>query len=81
MKPGDGAEYQLDAGTLNPYRPTGLQLNTTYTIKVKHTGALLGDSPWSTSTTFKTGASRSLSEHYMKQIKALEEELREARNS
>ena len=75
LKPGDGAEYQLDAGTLNPYRPTGLQLNTTYTIKVKHTGVLLGDSDWSTSTTFETGASRSLNEHYMKQIKALEEKV------
>lgn len=81
LKPGDGAEYELDAGTLNPYRPTGLQVNTTYTIKVKHTGLLLGDSPWSTSTTFQTGASRSLNDHYMKQIKVLEEELREARNS
>lgn len=81
LKPGDGAEYELDAGTLNPYRPTGLQINTLYTIKVKHTGLLLGDSPWSTSTTFETGAARSLNDHYMKQIKVLEEELREARNS
>jgi hypothetical protein len=71
----------LDAGTLNPYRPSGLQLNTTYTIKVKHTGARLGDSDWSLSTTFTTGASRTLNDHYMKQIKVLEEELREARSS
>jgi hypothetical protein len=81
LKPGNDAEYQLDAGTLNPYRPSGLQLNTTYTIKVKHTGARLGDSDWSLSTTFTTGASRTLNDHYMKQIKVLEEELREARSS
>ena len=64
--------------TLNPYRPTGLAINTTYTVKVKHVAQRLDPSEWSTSTTFTTGASRSLKEHYVSKILSLEEALKEA---
>ena len=49
IKPDGGAEMIQDAGTSNPYQPTGLSLNTWHTIKVKHKGLLLGESigPWS----------------------------------
>ena len=58
--------------TLNPYKPTGLSFNTEYTVKVKHVAQSIGESEWSTSTTFTTGASRSLKEYYVKQIRELE---------
>ena len=65
------------SGTQNPYQPTGLSLNTWHTVKVKHKGLLLGESigPWSNSVRFKTGASRTLAEHYLAQIRDLEKEL------
>ena len=70
IKPDGGDEMIQQAGpsgTSNPYQPTGLTLNTWHTIKVKHEGLLLGESqgPWSTSTRFQTGASRTLKDHYM----------------
>ena len=64
--------------TLNPYKPTGLSLNTEYTVKVKHVAQSIGESAWSTSTTFTTGASRSLKEHYVKQIRELQSALEAA---
>ena len=67
--------------TLNPYRPSGLALNTTYNVKVKHVGAALGESEWSTTTTFTTGASRSLKEHYVRQIRELEQQLSAAQGT
>ena len=48
-----------------PYRPTGLPLNSEVTIKVKHVANCIGESEWSASTAFTTGASRSLKDHYM----------------
>ena len=60
------------AGTLNPYRPTGLPLNSEVTIKVKHVANSIGESQWSTSTKFTTGASRTLQEHYVRQIRDLQ---------
>ena len=47
------------AGTNNPYRPTGMPLNSEVTIKVKHVANTIGESEWSASTKFTTGASRS----------------------
>jgi antitoxin component of MazEF toxin-antitoxin module len=58
--------------TLNPYKPTGLATGTTYTVKVKHVAQQLDPSEWSTSTTFTTGASRSLKDHYVRQIRELQ---------
>ena len=69
------------AGTNNPYRPTGLPLNSEVTIKVKHVANSIGESEWSTSTTFTTGASRTLKEHYSSQIKELEQQLSAARGT
>ena len=63
------------AGTLNPYRPTGLPLNSEVTIKVKHVANSIGESDWSTSTKFFTGASRTLKDHYMTRILELEQAL------
>ena len=60
-----------DAGTSNPYKPTGLALNTEYTVRVKHQGNSLPDSAWSTSTTFTTGATRNLYTYYNERIAAL----------
>ena len=60
-----------DAGLTNPYKPTGLALNTTYTVRVKHQGNSLADSAWSTSTTFTTGATRNLYTYYQDRIAAL----------
>ena len=86
ITPDGGAEMIQEAGpsgTSNPYQPTGLQLGTWHTIKVKHEGLLLGESigPWSTSTRFQTGASRSLKEHYVRQITALEQQLAAAQGT
>ena len=68
--------------TLNPYKPSGLALNTTYNVKVKHVGnALKEPSEWSATTTFATGASRSLKEHYVKQIRELEQQLAAAQGT
>ena len=64
--------------TLNPYKPSGLAINTTYTVKVKHVAQKLEPSDWSDSITFTTGASRSLKEHYVSKILGLEEALKEA---
>ena len=67
------------AGTNNPYRPSGLAINTTYTVEVQHVGnALKEPSEWSTSTTFTTGSSRSLKEHYLAEIRELEKQLEKA---
>ena len=63
---------------LNPYKPTGLTTNTTYSVKVKHVAQRIGESDWSTTTTFSTGASRSLKEHYVRQIFELREALDKA---
>ena len=63
------------AGTNNPYRPTGLPLNTEVTIKVKHVANSIGESEWSTSTKFTTGASRTLKDHYIARIRELEAEV------
>ena len=60
-----------DAGTTNPYKPSGLALNTEYTVRVKHQGNSLPDSAWSTSTTFTTGATRNLYTYYQDRIAAL----------
>ena len=86
IKPDGGAEMIQQAGgsgTENPYQPTGLTLGTWHTVKVKHEGLLLGESigPWSDSIRFKTGASRSLKEHYAKQIKELEQQLAAAQGT
>ena len=86
IKPDGGDEMIQTAGpsgTSNPYQPTGLTLNTWHTIKVKHEGLLLGESigPWSTSTRFQTGASRSLKEHYVTQIRELEQQLAAAQGT
>ena len=67
--------------TLNPYRPTGLAINTTYNVKVKHVANSIGESEWSTSTTFTTGNSRSLKEHYVGQIRELEQQLAAAQGT
>ena len=55
----------------NPYKPTGLALNTKYTVRVKHQGNTLDDSAWSTSTTFTTGATRNLYTFYQEKIDTL----------
>lgn len=65
----NGAEQ--NAGTSNPYKPTGLALNTKYTVRVKHQGNSLEDSEWSESTTFTTGATRNLYTYYREQVEAL----------
>jgi hypothetical protein len=65
--------------TLNPYKPSGLAINTTYNVKVKHVGVALKEpSEWSATTVFTTGASRSLKEHYVRQIRELRIALAEA---
>ena len=69
------------AGTLNPYRPTGLPLNSEVTIKVKHVANSIGESEWSASTKFTTGASRTLKEHYVRQIRELEKQLAAAQGT
>jgi len=61
---------EQDAGTMNPYKPT-LNTGTTYTVRVKHEGNTLEDSPWSDQTTFTTGASRNLYEYQRAQIQSL----------
>ena len=60
-----------DAGITNPYKPSGLALNTEYTVRVKHQGNTLDDSAWSTSTTFTTGATRNLYTFYQEKIDTL----------
>ena len=60
-----------DAGLSNPYKPTGLALNTEYTVRVKHQGNSLPDSAWSSSTTFTTGATRNLYTYYQDRIAGL----------
>ena len=61
---------EQDAGTMNPYKPT-LNTGTTYTVRVKHQGNTLEDSPWSDQTTFTTGESRNLYEYQRAQIQTL----------
>ena len=61
---------EQNAGTMNPYKPT-LNTGTTYTVRVKHEGNTLEDSPWSDSTTFTTGASRNIYEYQRAQIQSL----------
>jgi hypothetical protein len=68
----NGAEQ--NAGTSNPYTPT-LSTNTTYTVRVKHQGNALEDSPWSDSTTFTTGATRNLYTYYKERVELLESRL------
>ena len=65
----NGAEQ--NAGTSNPYKPSGLALNTEYTVRVKHQGNSLPDSAWSTSTTFTTGATRNLYTYYKERVDTL----------
>ena len=65
----NGAEQ--NAGTSNPYKPSGLALNTEYTVRVKHQGNALEDSAWSPSTTFTTGATRNLYTYYKERVDAL----------
>ena len=65
----NGAEQ--NAGTSNPYKPSGLALNTEYTVRVKHQGNALEDSAWSTSTTFTTGATRNLYTYYKERVDTL----------
>ena len=60
-----------DAGTSNPYKPTGLSPNTTHTVRVKHQSEELEDSAWSSTSSFTTGASRSIYEHQQNQISQL----------
>ena len=69
----NGAEQ--NAGTSNPYKPSGLALNTEYTVRVKHQGNALEDSAWSTSTTFTTGATRNLYTYYKERLQVLETRL------
>ena len=64
-----------DAGLSNPYKPSGLALNTTYTVRVKHQGNDLDDSEWSASTTFTTGATRNLYTYYKERVELLEARL------
>ena len=66
----NGAEQ--NAGVSNPYKPTGLALNTEYTVRVKHQGNDLDDSEWSTATTFTTGATRNLYTYYKERVELLE---------
>ena len=65
----DGVDQS--AGTLNPYRPTGLPVNSEVTIKVKHIANSIGESGWSASTKFTTGATRNLYTFYEERITAL----------
>ena len=69
----NGAEQ--NAGLSNPYKPSGLALNTTYTVRVKHQGNALDDSEWSTATTFTTGATRNLYTYYKERVELLESRL------
>jgi hypothetical protein len=60
-----------DAGTSNPYKPTGLSPNTTHTVRVKHQSTELEDSAWSATSSFTTGASRSIYEYQQSRINEL----------
>ena len=59
----DGTDQS--AGTNNPYKPTGLPLNSLVTVKVKHIGNSLGESDYSDVSKFTTGGSRTLNDYYM----------------
>ena len=72
-------DVDQSAGTNNPYRPIGLPLNSQVTIKVKHVANSIGESQWSDSTKFSTGASRTLKDHYMTRILELETALADAK--
>ena len=61
---------EQNAGIANPYKPT-LTTGTTYTVRVKHEANGLPDSAWSTSTTFKTGATRTLQTYYVEKVDTL----------
>jgi hypothetical protein len=63
-----------DAGTTNPYKPT-LSTDTTYTVKVKHEGNTLDESPWSDSITFTTGSTRNIYTYYKERVQQLESRL------
>ena len=65
---------EQNAGTSNPYKPT-LSINTTYTVRVKHQGNALDDSPWSDQTTFTTGATRNIYTYYKERVELLEARL------
>ena len=54
----DGVEE--NAGTSNPYKPFGLEPNTTHTVRVKHQADDLNESAYSSTVSFTTGSSRSL---------------------
>ena len=60
-----------NAGTSNPYKPTGLSTNTTHTVRVKHQSTELEDSAWSTTTSFTTGSFRSMYEYQQNRINEL----------
>jgi hypothetical protein len=68
-------DVEQSAGTLNPYKPTGLAFNTEYRVKVKHVAQSIGESEWSQTTTFTTGATRSLKEYYVRQVRELQSAL------
>ena len=63
------------AGTVNPYKPSNLETDTTYTVRTKHQGNNLEDSAWSTSATFTTGATRNIREYYQEKIDVLQSRL------
>ena len=65
----DGATE--NAGTSNPYKPTGLSPETTHTVRVKHQSVELEDSEWSATSSFTTGPSRSIYEYQQTQIAEL----------
>ena len=66
----NGAEQ--NAGTSNPYKPSGLATNTEYTVRVKHQGNSLDDSEWSAAIKFTTGATRNLYTYYKERVELLE---------
>ena len=68
-----------DAGLSNPYKPT-LNINTTYTVRVKHQGNSLPDSDWSEATTFTTGATRNLHTYYQDLIAGLVSRIEDLEN-
>ena len=48
---------------------------------MKHVANSIGESEWSASTKFFTGASRTLKDHYVKQIRELEKQLAAAQGT
>ena len=48
---------------------------------MKHVANSIGESEWSASTKFTTGASRTLKEHYVREIRELEKQLAAAQGT